>query len=88
MQKGGVIMERRKSILFGILGGVFLALLNPNTNGLLNLYWSLDILLGLPFIYLAIELLFRILSAIGVVAIAFFSLLLIIDGIKQILKEL
>ncbi len=80
-------MERRLNLLFGIIGGVFLALLNPNLNWALNLYWSLDIVLRLPFIGLAIELLFGILSAIGVIAITYFSGLLIIDGIKSISKK-
>lgn len=80
-------MERRLNLLFGIIGGVFLALLNPNLNWALNLYWSLDIILRLPFIDLAIELLFGILSAVGVIAITYFSVLLIIDGIKSISKK-
>ena len=79
-------MERRLNLLFGIIGGLFLALLSPTFNVGLNLYWSLDIILRLPVIGLIIELLFGILSAIGVLAITYFSVLLIIDGIKSISK--
>lgn len=82
IRKENVILERRLNLLFGIFGGLVLALLNPNLNVVLNLYWSLDIILRLPFIGLAIELLFGILSAIGVLAITYFSILLIIDAIK------
>ncbi|HEX9026517.1 MAG TPA: hypothetical protein VF839_08670 [Clostridium sp.] len=66
-------MERRLSLLFGIIGGLFLVLLKSMALGsIINGY--------VP------DILFSILSFLGTIAIVYFSILLIIDTIKIVHK--
>jgi hypothetical protein len=65
-------LERRLSLLFGIIGGLFLVTLNR---------------LSMPFAGYVTDLLFNILGLIGIIAIIYFSFLLIIDTLKMIHKR-
>lgn len=67
-------MKGRLSLLFGVIGGVFLILLKSLALGsIINSY--------VP------DVLFGILSLLGTIAIVYFSILLIIDTIKTINKK-
>ncbi|MGE5626560.1 MAG: hypothetical protein ACM3X7_00420 [Solirubrobacterales bacterium] len=69
-------MERRQSLLFGIFGGVFLALLyGPLSMGLGNMRGFFT------------EILIQFLSIVGFITITYFSILLIIDTIKTVHKK-
>jgi len=71
----GFLLERRLSLLFGIIGGLFLVLLN-----------NLSIYIG-NFRGYVTEALFTILALIGIIFVIYFSLLLIIDTLKTIHKR-
>lgn len=71
-------MERRFSLLFGIIGGVFLT----QINGLLGL----RIVFGSMNGYVT-DFVFRIFSMMGIICISYFSILLIIDTIKTVHKK-
>ncbi|MBZ9621455.1 hypothetical protein G9F71_000925 [Clostridium sp. FP2] len=68
-------MERRLSLLFGIIGGLFLVFLK-------NLSMELGTIMG----YVT-DFLFTILALIGIIFIIYFSFLLIIDTLKTIHKK-
>lgn len=69
------ILERRLSLLFGIVGGLFLVLLK-------NISMQIGTIMG----YVT-EFLFTILALIGIVFIIYFSFLLILDTLKTIHKR-
>ncbi|MBC2582777.1 hypothetical protein [Clostridium sp. DJ247] len=71
-------MERRFSLLFGIIGGLFLT----QINGLLELRMAFGSMNG----YVT-DFVFRILSVIGLICIIYFSILLIIDTFKTVHKK-
>ncbi|AGF55648.1 hypothetical protein B0P06_000245 [Clostridium saccharoperbutylacetonicum] len=71
-------MERRFSLLFGIIGSFFLT----QINGLFQLRMALGNVNG----YVT-DVIFRILSIIGLICIIYFSILLIIGTIKTALKR-
>lgn len=68
----GFLLERRLSLLFGIIGGLFLVLLNK---------------FSMPIAGYATDFLFTILALIGIIFIIYFSFLLIIDTLKTINKR-
>ena len=70
-------MERRLSLLFGIIGGFFLT----QIDGMFQLQMAFGRLNG----YVT-DIIFRMLSIIGLICIIYFSILLIIDGIKTVFK--
>lgn len=67
-------MEKRLSLLFGIIGGLFLVLLKSMVLGSIIYGYVTDIL-------------FSILSLFGIIFIVYFSILLIIDTIKTVHKK-
>lgn len=71
----GFLLERRLSLLFGIIGGLFLVFLK-------NLSMELGTIMG----YVT-DFLFTILALIGIIFIIYFSFLLIIDTLKTIHKK-
>ena len=71
-------MERRFSLLFGIIGGFFLT----QIYGLFQLQMALGSVNG----YVT-EVIFRILSISGLISIIYFSILLIIDTIKTVYRK-
>jgi hypothetical protein len=71
-------LERKLSLLFGIIGGLFLVLLN----GPLELSIAFGGMRG----YVT-DILFSVLSLIGIISIIYFSILLIIDAIKTVHKK-
>lgn len=73
----GVFMEKRLNLLFGIIGGLCLVLLRA----LLNLSMALGSMRG----YVT-DILFGILSIIGIISIIYFSILLIIDAVRTVHK--
>ena len=66
-------MERRLSLLFGIIGGWCLVLLNSISLGNLSVYVT--------------GILYDILVPLGQIFIVYFSILLIIDAMKTIHKS-
>ena len=48
---------------------------------------ALNVILGIPFIHVIIRVFFGVLSGIGALFMAYFSVLLIIDSIKLIRKK-
>jgi hypothetical protein len=75
---GGIRLERRYSLLFGIIGGFFLA----QINGIFQLQMAFGSVNGS-----VTDVIFRILSIIGLICIIYFSILLIIDTIKTVHKK-
>ncbi|WP_315072569.1 hypothetical protein [uncultured Clostridium sp.] len=71
-------MERRFSLLFGIIGGFFLT----QIYGVFQLQMAFGNVNG----YVT-EFIFRIFSIIGLLCIIYFSILLIIDTIKTVHKK-
>ncbi|MFW2487774.1 hypothetical protein D2A34_13120 [Clostridium chromiireducens] len=71
-------MERRFSLLFGMIGGFFLT----QIYGVFQLQMAFGSLNG----YVT-EVIFRLLSIIGLICIIYFSILLIIDTIKTVHKK-
>lgn len=71
-------MERRLSLLFGIIGSFFLT----QIYGTLQLQMALGNMNGFITDYI-----FRILSIIGLICIIYFSILLIIDAFKTVIKK-
>ncbi|WP_160674055.1 hypothetical protein [Clostridium sp. C8-1-8] len=71
-------MDRRFSLLFGIIGGFFLT----QINGILQLQMAFGSMNG----YVT-DFLFNILSIIGLICVIYFSTLLIIDTIKTVHKK-
>ncbi|MFW2488679.1 hypothetical protein ACN077_08890 [Clostridium chromiireducens] len=71
-------MERRFSLLFGMIGGFFLT----QIYGVFQLQMAFGIING----YVT-EVIFRLLSIIGLICIIYFSILLIIDTIKTVHKK-
>lgn len=78
MYLGGIQLERRFSLLFGIIGGFFLT----QINGIFQLQMAFGSMNG----YVT-DAIFRILSIIGLICIIYFSILLIADTIKAIHKK-
>lgn len=72
IKKEVVLLERRLSLLFGIIGGLFLVILNK---------------LSMPFAGYVTDFLFNILALIGIIVIIYFSFLLIVDTLKIIHKK-
>lgn len=68
----GFLLERRLSLLFGIIGGLFLVVLNN---------------FSMPIAGYVTDFLFNILGLIGIIFIIYFSFLLIIDTLKTIHKR-
>ena len=75
----GFLLEKRISLLFGIIGGLFLVFLNYPP---LNLSTALGSMRG----YVT-DFLLNILSFLGIIFIIYFSILLIVDTIKSIHKK-
>jgi hypothetical protein len=76
---GGVNLEKRFSLLFGIIGGLFLVFLRPPQ---VNLYLALG-----DFEGFVTDLITGVLSLIGLIFVVYFSVLLIIDTLKTIHKR-
>lgn len=76
--KGVFFLERRLSLLFGIIGGFFLTQLN----GYLHISMSIGSMRGY-----VIDWVINILSIMGLIAIIYFCILLIIDTLKTIYKK-
>jgi len=74
----GIDLERRFSLLFGIIGGFFLT----QIYGVFQLKMAFGSLNG----YVT-EVIFRILSIMGLICSIYFSILLIFDTIKTIHKK-
>lgn len=78
LSKEWICLERRISLLFGIIGGFFLTQICDG--------FQLKMVFGIMNGYVT-EAVFRILSILGLICIIYFSILLIIDAIKTVHKK-